>query len=226
VLDARLGRRARAAVVTGDQDHVGVTLGDACGHRAHAHFGDQLDADARLVVGILEVVDQLGQIFDRIDVVVRGRRNQPHARRRVAHFGDPRVDLGAGQLPTFARLGALRHLDLQFFGVDQVLARHAEAPRRHLLDGAVLGIAPFVGPGVALRVFATFAGVAAPADAVHGDRHRLVRLFADRAVAHGAGLEAFDDGAGRFDLFQRDRLLGVAAVRAARAACQIPTPAG
>ena len=44
------------------------------------------------------------------------------------------VDLVAGQLAALAGLGALRHLDLQLVGVDQVLAGHAEAARGDLLD--------------------------------------------------------------------------------------------
>ena len=77
-------RGAGAAVVAGDQHHVGVRLGDAGGDRADADFGDQLHADARVAVGVLQIVDQLGEIFDRIDVVVRRRRDESHARRWCA----------------------------------------------------------------------------------------------------------------------------------------------
>ena len=55
---------------------------------------------------------------------------------REASLGDPGVDLGARQLAALAGLGALGHLDLELAGVDQVLARHAEAARGHLLDRA------------------------------------------------------------------------------------------
>ena len=74
------------------------------------------------------------EILDRVDVVVRRRRDQRHARRRVAHARDDRVDLVPGQLAALAGLGALGHLDLELVGVDQVLGGHAEARRRHLLD--------------------------------------------------------------------------------------------
>ena len=59
---------------------------------------------------------------------------------------------------------------------------------------------------VALRIFAAFAGVALAADAVHRDGQRLVRLLADRAVAHRAGLEALHDALDRFDFLDRNRL--------------------
>ena len=65
--------------VAADQDHVGVRLGHARGDRAHADFGHQLHRDARLRVDVLQVVDQLRQVFDRVDVVVRRRRDQLHA---------------------------------------------------------------------------------------------------------------------------------------------------
>ena len=37
------------------------------------HLGDQLHVDARFVVGVLQVVDELLDVFDRVDVVVRWR---------------------------------------------------------------------------------------------------------------------------------------------------------
>ena len=43
VLDRAQGAGAGAAVVAADEHLVGVALGHARGHRAHAHFGDQLD---------------------------------------------------------------------------------------------------------------------------------------------------------------------------------------
>ena len=169
VLDGTERRSAGAAVVAGDEHHVGVRLGDARGHRAHADFRDQLDGDARLRVDVLQVVDQLRQIFDGIDVVVRRRRDQSHAGNRVARLGDDLVHLVAGQLSAFAGLCALRHLDLQFVGVDQVIGGDAEAAAGHLLDGGAPRVA--VGVGLeALFVFAALAGVGHAAQPVHGDR--------------------------------------------------------
>jgi hypothetical protein len=123
----------------------------------------------------------------------------------VAGLGDPGIDLLARQLTALARLRPLGHLDLDFRGVGQVVAGDAEAARGHLLDGAALGIA--VGHGLeALGILAALAGVAATAEAVHGDGQRLVRLFADRTVGHGAGLEALDDVLDGLDLVDGDRL--------------------
>ena len=95
VRDRGLRRGARAAVVAADQHDVGVRLGDARGDGADADLGHQLDADPRVPVGVLQVVDQLRQVLDRVDVVVRRRRDQADAGRRVAGLGDPRIDLGA-----------------------------------------------------------------------------------------------------------------------------------
>ena len=119
-------RSAGAAIVTADQNHVRMRLGHTRGHRSHADFGDELDGDARLRICVLQVVDQLGQIFDGIDVVMGWRRNEPHARSGVPNLGDELVHLVTGKLAAFARLGALRHLDLQIVGVDEVFGRDAK----------------------------------------------------------------------------------------------------
>src|SRR5262249_36921476 len=109
-----------------------------------------------------------------------------------------------GQLAALTGLGALRHLDLDLVGVDQVLAGHAEASRGDLFDGA----APRVAVGVAAiarRILAALAGVRLRAETVHRDGQRGVRLLADRAVGHRAGREALDDALDRLDLLDRQR---------------------
>src|ERR1035437_2222947 len=200
MLDRGERRRARAAVVTANEHHIGVHLGDADGDGAHADLRDRLHAHARVVVRVLQVVGQLGDVFDGINVVVRRRRNQADARRGKPRFGDPLINFAARQLAALARLRALGHFDLKLLRVDEVMARHAEAARRDLLDGTVFRVT--VGQrNVALGVFAAFAGVAFAAEAVHGDGERLVRFLADRAVAHRAGLEPFHDFFDRLNLF-------------------------
>ena len=150
--------------------------------------------------------------------MVRRRRDQPDARGRGADPADVAVDLVARQLAALAGLGALRHLDLDLVGVREVVHRHAEAAGGDLLDRRPARVAVRVGR-VARRVLSALAGVRAPADPVHGDRERLVRLARERAERHRARREALDDLARRLDLVERDAAArGEAAARAARAA--------
>ena len=76
VFDGRQRTRAGAAVVAGDGDEIGVGLGDARGDRADAGLGDQLDRHQCARVDLLQIEDQLRQILDGIDVVVRRRRDR------------------------------------------------------------------------------------------------------------------------------------------------------
>ena len=180
VLDRGQRRGAGAAFEAGDGDVVGARLGNAGGDRADADFGDQLDRDLAVRIDVLEVVDQLRQILDRIDVVMRRRRDQADAGRRMPHARDDGVDLVAGQLSAFAGLGALRHLDLHHVGVDEIFRGDAEAPRGDLLDRRAHRIA--VRQRLeAIAFLAAFAGVGLAADPVHRDRQRGVRLARDRA---------------------------------------------
>ena len=208
--------------VAGNEDVVGKALGHAGRDRADADFRDQLHAHAGRGIAVLQVVDQLLEILDRIDVVVRRRADEADARRRVANAGDVVVDLAAGQLAPFARLRALRNLDLQLVGVGEIPDRDAEAARGDLLDRRALRVA--VGQRLEpLGVFAAFARVALAAEAVHGDGQRFVRLGRDRAEAHRAGAESLDDLLGRLDFVERNRpavraWLELRAGRAARSA--------
>ena len=114
-------RGAGAAVVPGDQHHVGVRLGHPGRDRADAVLGHQLHVHPRGWVGVLQVVDQLREILDRVDVVVRRRRDQPDAGRGVADLGDPRVHLVSRKLAALTGFRALGHLDLDVGAVGQVV---------------------------------------------------------------------------------------------------------
>ena len=128
-----------------------------------------------------------------------GGRDQPDARRGEPGLRDPRVDLVAGQLAALAGLGALRHLDLQVVGVDEVLAGDTEPAAGDLLHGRPpLVVQP-------LAVLAALAGVGLAAEPVHGDGQRLVRLLRDRAVGHRPGGEPRDDALDRLHLLDRHR---------------------
>ena len=107
-------------------DHAGGDGADAVlGHQLHRHLGR---------VDLLEVVDELGEVLDRVDVVVRRRRDEPDAGLGVAQPGDLARHLVARQLAALARLRALGHLDLDLVGEGEVLRGHAEAARGDLLD--------------------------------------------------------------------------------------------
>jgi hypothetical protein len=96
----------------------------------------------------------------------------PHPRNDIIHLV-PR------QLAAFARLGPLCHLDLEFIGIDEIVRRHPESSRCHLLDGTAPRIAVGVGDEASF-VFPALAGVGSAADPVHGDGQRLMRFFGYR----------------------------------------------
>ena len=76
VLDARERRRARASVVTADENHIGMRFRHARGNGADADFADEFHADAGALIGVLQVVDQFREVLNRINIMVRRRRDQ------------------------------------------------------------------------------------------------------------------------------------------------------
>ena len=81
---------------------IGIGLGDAGGDGADADLGNQLHRDQGLGIDVLQIVDELLQILDRIDVVMRRRRDETDAGRRMPHLGDRLVDLVARELAALA----------------------------------------------------------------------------------------------------------------------------
>ena len=60
---------------------------------ADADFRHQLDGHRRIGIGVFQIEDELREVFDGIDVVVRRRRNQLHARRGITKPRDVLIDL-------------------------------------------------------------------------------------------------------------------------------------
>src|SRR5579875_1507186 len=108
------------------------------------------------------------------------RRNKRNPWRGVANARNVLVHLMPGQLPAFTGLSALRHLDLQLIGVDEILGRHAETRGGYLFNGATAAIAVWVRD-VAHRVFPTLSGVAFSADTIHCNGEGFVCLTANGA---------------------------------------------
>src|ERR687898_2412648 len=101
-------------------NRVGAGFDGSGGDDTDTGGGDQFDVNPGLRMKCAQVVDQLREIFDAVDVVVRRRRNQRRARLRVAQSRDVIDDLLCGELATFPWLRPLRHLDLQLAGGSEV----------------------------------------------------------------------------------------------------------
>ncbi|CAI8377051.1 MAG: Uncharacterised protein [Cellulomonadaceae bacterium TMED98] len=87
------GASAGAAVVARDQDDIGLGLGDPCSHRTDSRLAHEFHVDVGLRIGSLEVKNELLEVFNGVNVVVRRRRDEPHPRGAVAKLRNPRIDL-------------------------------------------------------------------------------------------------------------------------------------
>src|SRR3546814_10465268 len=92
------------------------------------------------------------KILDRIDVMVRRRRDERHARSGVTQARDHLRHLEAGKLAALAGLCALGDLDLKLLAGVQIFGRHPEAAARDLLDDRI-GVVAVLVRRVARAVF-------------------------------------------------------------------------
>ena len=133
--ETHAGCRAGTCTTLGtrDDDEVCLRLSHTGSDGTHATLSYQFYRDSRLRVHILEVEDELSQILDTVDIVMRWRRNQADARDRVTGLGDDLVNLEARQLTTLTRFSTLCHLDLDFLCIYQIFCSHTESTGSHLL---------------------------------------------------------------------------------------------
>ena len=173
VFDGSKWGGAGAAVVATDSDDVRAGFGDARGDYADAGARDELHPDACARIDGAQIVDELREVFDAVNVVMRRRRNQRSAGRGMANARDVLGDFAGGELAAFTGLAALRHFDFEFFGANQIFSGDAEAAGGDLFD--------FAGSArrcVEVGIFAAFAGVAAAADLVHRQGESFVSFRA------------------------------------------------
>ncbi len=134
VFDGGEGRSACSAGVPSDYQVVGSGLGHASRNGTHTDFRTKLDANAGLRVRVFKVMDQLGHILDRINIVVWGRGYETNPWRRMTQARDIIVYLAPGQLAALSRFSTLNNFDLQFVSVAQVVDSDAEPTAGYLLN--------------------------------------------------------------------------------------------
>ena len=71
--------RTGTAVITGDQDNLCTGLCNTGCNSTNTSLRNQLDTDPCLLVGILQIINQLCQILDRINIVMRRWGDQTYA---------------------------------------------------------------------------------------------------------------------------------------------------
>ena len=177
---ADAGRRsARAAAEAVDGDDVRAGTRNAGRNRRDVMHRRNLDND-RLCVPrrFLERENQLAQILDGVNIMVRRGGNRVRAFGNHARFGNIRHNLPARQMTANARLCALPHLDFNRRARVQVIVIDAEAPRRDLHNRVFAVL-------VEVLMQAAFAGVVIRSELLRRARKGFVRVIANRAVRHG-----------------------------------------
>ena len=76
---------ASAPAVAADENMIRLGLGDPGRDRPDSHLAHQFHAETRAAgLDVLQVVNELRQVLDGINVMMRRRRNKPDAGRTVA----------------------------------------------------------------------------------------------------------------------------------------------
>ena len=180
------------AVVSGDERVVRVSLYDSRRDSTYPGFGDKLHADPCVGIRILQVEDQLGEVFDGVYVMMRRRTYKAHPGASLRY---PFVDLVAGKLTTLAGLRPLGHLDLDFVGVRKKVVGRPNRPDAICLIAERFE-SPFASGGADAPTSRLFD---LPPMRFIAIGEGLMSLLRDRAKAHCTRGKAVDDRRGGLD---------------------------
>lgn len=140
VLDTYPPRSTGATIVARNEDMIRLRLCHTTGDDANTHLRDELHRNASARIGAFKVIDELLQILDGVDVVVRGRRDETHASSGMPGACDGERNLMARKFTALSRFRALSHLDLQLVGIGKVVGGDTESTRGDLLDSRSHGV--------------------------------------------------------------------------------------
>ena len=135
IVNRALRRCTCTAIIAGNQYDLRTSLGNTGCDCSYTCFGNKLDGNSRIFITVLQIINELCQILDGVNIMMRWRRDQADTRCRMTSFGNPRINLSARKMATFTWLCALCHLDLDLLCTDQITGGNTETSGSHLLDG-------------------------------------------------------------------------------------------
>ena len=197
------GRRSTCTTFsTRNYNQVGFSLSHTCSNGSYPTLGNQLHTDLCFRIYILQVEDKLSQVLDRVNIVMRRRRNKRDSRNRMTCLRNNLVHLITRQLTTLTRLCTLCNLNLNFFGIHQIFSGHTKTTWSNLL-GLATERDTVIGFAKAFIVFATFTRITTCTQFIHSKRQSLVCLFADCTKRHGTCYKMLHNVVNRFNLIYR-----------------------
>ena len=96
ILDRALRRGPGSTVIATDENHIGKRLGNTGSNGSDSGASHEFDTHLGARIDLFEVVNELRQIFDRVNIVVRWRRNQGDTRSTVSQSGNQWSDFVSG----------------------------------------------------------------------------------------------------------------------------------
>ena len=119
-------------IVSGNQDVICFCFRNTSSDCANTRFRSQFNGNTRIFVDTFQVVNQLCQVFDGVNIMMRWWRYELNTWSGVTSLGNFRIYFFAWQLTAFTWLSALSTFDLQFFCMNEVVCGYPKTTRCNL----------------------------------------------------------------------------------------------
>ena len=134
VVDRALRCRTGTSIVSGDQDNGCTGLCNTGCDSSDTSLGNKLYGNSCIFITVFQIVDQLSQILNRVNIMMRWWGDQADTRCGMTGLCNPRINLSTRKMTTLTRLCTLRHLNLDLLGTDKVTGGYTKTSGCHLLD--------------------------------------------------------------------------------------------
>ena len=178
--------------MTRNQNHVSASLCYTRSNCTNTRGCNKFNSHFTAWINLFEIINQLCQVLDRVNIMVRRRANQRHAFGRMTKTRDKVGHLHPRQLPSLARLCPLSNLNFKLFTMIEILSRHTKAARGHLFYFC-RWIITICFRREMRRVFATFTTIRFSTYTVHSYVESFMSFRAERTKRHARGHKTLTD---------------------------------
>ena len=196
------------SIITRDQDNLCTCFCYTSCYRTNTSFRYQFYRDTCLRVCIFQVVDQLCQILDGVNIMMRRRRDQAHTWCGQTGLCDPRIDFSTRQMSTLSWFCTLSHLDLNLLCTYQISGSNTKTSTCHLLDRRAF-IQSIRSDSQTFNTLTALTGIRFTMELIHGNSQTLMGFLRNRSIGHGTGLKTGHDGLYALYFLQRNSLLRI-----------------
>lgn len=194
-------------------DMVGERIGEKGWKSEKEKLRKKIERNIGWRIEVFKVVDEMRKILNRVDVMVRRRRNEEKKRSGVEGIGDGRIEIVKRKMEELEGIWEMRKIDMDKIGIEEILSSKKEKERGKMIDWRELRVRSEIRKRVEkIRIIEEIEGVRIEENGVNREGKSGMRIYGDREEGNGEGWEKIEDISWRIKIIDgkgiKEKLIG------------------